>query len=196
MDKETNIEETDAGEQQIAPPAEAINTEGQPETETTEQEQTIPYSRFKQVNDKYRELEAELERRKKAEEMAEIEAQKQAGKYQELYEKTLTEMEQIKQERQKMEHDMLRREVAANAGYAGLWPRLSGETEEELAEDLKSLLAAMPKAPAPNLDGGSGSNMRKTAEDDSVSESERQRLASIYGIKQNFMPKKKSNFGK
>jgi hypothetical protein len=61
---------------------------------------------------------------------------------------------------------------------AALAERLQGETEDELEADAKALLAALPKAAAPNINGQGGAQPPANGWD----ETERKRLASIYGV--------------
>lgn len=73
---------------------------------------------------------------------------------------------------------VLRHQVAADKALpAALIDRLRGETAEEIAADADTLLAALPKPNAPNLNGGA-----RGASDAGLSPQERNRVLGQYGI--------------
>jgi hypothetical protein len=79
-------------------------TEVTPEVGEKGQEHLIPKSRFDEVNAKYKEMAAkmaEIEKadteRKQAEEQAALEAKKEQGKFEELYQNALKELDVLKQ---------------------------------------------------------------------------------------------------
>lgn len=110
---------------------------------------------------------------------AERKAAEETGQYKALYEKQQTELAAAKAEAHAAKLRGLRRDVAAKVNLpAALAERLQGETEDELEADAKALLAALPKAAAPNINGQGGAQPPANGWD----ETERKRLASIYGV--------------
>lgn len=136
----------------------------QPEGETTEQEKTpksIPYTRFKEVNDGYTALKAQLAELQSKQKQTEEAALKEQNKYKELYEQREAE---LKAERL--------RGLRLKVGKAlpdELAELLQGETEEELKAHAEKLMKfAQPKEPGdgkqtqfglPPLKGGAGNTM-------------------------------------
>lgn len=66
--------------------------------ETKNTENMIPYSRFKEVNDNYKALKAQLDEIKSQQEQEELEAKKKAGQFEELYTSLQSEHEPLKQQ--------------------------------------------------------------------------------------------------
>lgn len=88
---------------------------------------------------------------------AEAKAMAEQGKYRELYEKQQAELTAKEQRIKAMELDSLRRSVASRLGLPDpLIDRLRGETVEEIENDAKALVAAMPKPAAPNINSTTG----------------------------------------
>lgn len=65
-------------------------------TVATEKENMIPYSRFKEVNDNYKNLKAQLDELTSNKAVEELEAKKQAGQFEELYNTLQSEHEPLK----------------------------------------------------------------------------------------------------
>jgi len=88
---------------------------------------------------------------------AEKAALEEQNKFQELYEKEKSELEKVIAENEALQLKSLRREIAAELKIpSGLAARLTGNTREEIEADAIELLAALPQALAPSLDGGAG----------------------------------------
>ena len=117
---------------------------------------------------------------RKAAEAAEKAQAEARGEFEKLYKQTQAELEAERNGRKALELAALRRQVADAAHLpAELADRLRGETPEELAEDAKKFLAALPKPNAPNINAtGGGAQGNGSAWD----EAERRRLASLYGV--------------
>lgn len=93
----------------------------------------------------------------RAKQEAERKALEEQQKYQELYEKEKAEREKALAEMTALQIQNLRREVAATLNIPpGLASRLQGTTQDEIEADAKQLLASLPKAPVPSLDGRAG----------------------------------------
>jgi hypothetical protein len=95
---------------------------------------------------------------KKAAADAEAKALKEQGEYKTLYEKLQAELEQERTRAKQLEVAGMRRDVAARLNLpAGLVDRLRGETDEEITADAETLLAALPKPAAPDINAGNSS---------------------------------------
>ena len=185
--EETLEEQPDTG----TPPAEAQKPEPQqPEPEQPE-EQSIPYSRFKEVNDRAKELQAQVDAIDAERKQADIDAKKAEGKYRELYEDMETKLAEQRIANEELRLNSLRKEVAQEHGHAYLWDRLRGETEEELASDLQTLIAEMPAAKAPSVNGAAGSGAREPDSGDMYSADELNELSAKLGIPVAALPKYK-----
>ena len=102
----------------------------------------VPYERFKEVNDKYKALEGELNdiKRKQAE------AEKKKLEEEKEYE---TLANQYKKELEEERHANLRIRIGSNHGLdPDMSARLVGDTEKELIEDAKKLAAKVKTTPA------------------------------------------------
>lgn len=132
-------------------PAEALKTE-QP------QEQTVPYSRFKEVNDKLTALEKkEREREAAATKEAERKAQEQ-GEFEKLAKERADRIAQLEADIAKREHEALRARVAAKHKLPeALADRLRGENEAELEADAKELAKLKVISDAPKTETGKSS---------------------------------------
>jgi hypothetical protein len=82
-----------AEENTIAPDA-AENTENEKPAET--QDRMIPKARFDEVNQKFKDVQAQLEEFRKEKQESERKAQEEAGEFQKLYETTSKEYSEIK----------------------------------------------------------------------------------------------------
>lgn len=107
---------------------------------------SIPYDRFKEVNDRLAETRAELEKLTKAQKEREEKDLADQNKWKELAESRATELEQERLGR-------LRLQVAIEKKLpVELADRLKGATAEELAADAESI-AALLQPPAPGTPG-------------------------------------------
>lgn len=130
-------------------------------------------------------LERESEKARKANEKAQSEAEQkrlaEEGKWKEAFEKQQAELETERNARRDSELKLLRQQAATQTSLpAALADRLQGETLEEMVADAKTILAALPKPAAPNVNGvnGDGAVPRGGAK----SEDEKQRLADRFGV--------------
>ncbi len=127
----------------------------------------------------------------KAREDAERKAAEEQGKFQELYQRTLTELETERTQRRATELTMLKRDIGAKFGLpSALVDRLVGEDEETIAADAKTLSQAIPKAQAPNINSAATTpvSAKQALPDDVMREK-----ATRYGVspelfKQNYRP--------
>jgi DNA repair exonuclease SbcCD ATPase subunit len=71
---------------------------GDPSDETKNMENMIPYERFKEVNDKYKQVQSQLDEFIKKQQEAEIENKKKQGEFQQLYETLNAEHEPLKKQ--------------------------------------------------------------------------------------------------
>lgn len=100
-------------------------------------DKTIPYSRFKEVNDRMKKAEAELKKQADDRKKADEKALKDQEKWKELAEKREKELEAERLSN-------LRTEVALEVGLPiSMAKRLVGATREELEEDAKVILEAV-----------------------------------------------------
>jgi hypothetical protein len=165
-----------------ATPAAALNTET-PAPETPEQ--TVPYSRFKEINDQLSQLKKAQQTATKAQADAERKAAEESGKFKELYEAEIAKREQAEAQAKAAQLAMLRAKVAKDAGLPdGLASRLLGETEEELAADAKELLKTLPKPTPPNTNSGGGDGRVPGQNPTGLDPAE---LAAIYGVKPEYL---------
>ncbi len=115
----------------------------EPAKSTEPEPKTVPYERFKEVNDKAN----DLEKRLKAIEDEKKAADEKALKDKEDF-KTLYEQEQEKNKAK--ESELLRLRVAQKKGLpADLVDRLKGETEQELEADADKLLTFVDTSKSP-----------------------------------------------
>jgi hypothetical protein len=134
-----------------APPAEALNTD------TAVQDVMIPKSRFDEINKRLKAMELEATKATKAQQESERKALEEQSRFKELYEKEKAEREAALAEMSRLQLMNMRREVAAETKLPlELANRLIGNTREELEADAKTLLASLPKAAVPSLDGRAG----------------------------------------
>ncbi len=128
---------------------------------------------------------------RKATEAAERKAAEEQGKFQELYQRTLTELETERTQRRATELTMLKRDIGSKFGLpAALVDRLQGEDEDAITADAKTLSQAIPKAQAPNINSAATTpvSAKQTMADDVMREK-----ATRYGVspelfKQNYRP--------
>jgi ribosomal protein L12E/L44/L45/RPP1/RPP2 len=131
-------------------------------------------------------LEREREKAKKEAAKAQADAEAKVlaeqGKYKELFEKQQADLQAAQAAARDKELQLLRRDAAAQANLpAALAERLKGETLEDMLADAKSILAALPKPAAPNVNASSGDGAAPRGA--ARSEDEKQRLADRFGVK-------------
>lgn len=115
----------------------------------------------------------------KARTEAERKAAEESGNWKALYEKQQADLAAAQEKARALELATVRRDVAGKVGLPpALAERLHGETPEEMEEDARTLLAALPKPGAPNINGTGGASAPASG----YSDEERKRLASIYGV--------------
>jgi len=106
---------------------------------------TIPYERFKEVNDKAKALEDQLRAITDAQKKADEDKLKEEQKWKDLWEKS-------EKEKSEKEKELLRLRVASKKGLpADLTDRLRGETEQELEADADKLLAFVDLSKSPGV---------------------------------------------
>lgn len=128
---------------------------------------------------------------KRATAEAERRAAEEQGKFQELYQRTLTELETERTQRRATELLMLKRDIGSKFGLpTALVDRLQGEDEEAITADAKALSLAIPKAAAPNINSAAGASVTAKA---AISDELAREKAARYGVnpelyKQNYRP--------
>ena len=137
-----------------------VTTE-QAQTQQTAQAQTqepapVPYERFKEVNEKYKTLEAQLKEIQDRQKVEDEKRLKEQGDYKKLYEDLQSQLNTEKVTNMKLK-------LASSKGLpVDLVNRVQGATEEEITKDIDSLLAFMkketPSGVTPPPKGGSSSN--------------------------------------
>jgi hypothetical protein len=154
-----------------------------------QQELTVPKARLDEVIAERNALKAEKQAAQDAIQAAEEAKKLEQGKYQELYEKAQADAEKAANELAKLQSDALKRNVATEGGYPGLWDRISGATEEELKADLDILVGAFPTQKTPNIDAGTGSGARSGEQQkEQMSEARKKELAALLGVNPAYMP--------
>jgi len=99
----------------------------------------VPYTRFKQVNEQLRAVQAKLSEYEKREKEREEQELQQQGEYKKLLDQTKSDLETTRAE-------ALRLRVAIKKGIpAELIDRLKGDTEEDLEADADALLALVKR---------------------------------------------------
>lgn len=123
-------------------------------TETVEPEQTEEFDKERAMAtiNKLREFEKEAEKlRKRVDAYEKGEAERKKAEMSEI-ERLQLELEEAKTKARQAELATIQRDIADKTGLpAAFANRLRGETPEELEEDAKALLEALPKKTAPNL---------------------------------------------
>lgn len=176
-------------------PAAAENTDTPEQTTETapeQPEQSIPYARFKEVNERAKQAEARLAEFEKARKDAEIQAKKEAGEWKELYTDLETKLAEQRIANEQLRLSALRKDVAQKHGYAWLAERLQGDTEEEIEADLQSIVAQIPAPQAPALNGAAGSGARSAGAGNNLyTDAELDQMSAVYGIPKRFLDKEK-----
>lgn len=136
-------------------------------------------------------LREELDALKQTQAATETAALAEQGKFKELYEtaenRAATLEKQLREQADEIAAQklaLLRQQVATEKGLpAALADRLQGTTVEELTADADTLLAAMPRPTAPDLDGGARGNGNGPTEADMT------RILSRYNISPRYLEK-------
>jgi hypothetical protein len=168
-----------------SPPAAAQNTEsGQ------QQEQTIPYARFKEVNDQLAELRRKDQERE-AKERAEVEKRaKEQGQYQELLETRTKELDDLKPKAEQADRYAQRLHARIDAEIKE-WPKelkdlvpdttTDPEAREAQVEKLRPLMTKLQATRSPGTPPGpSGSGAQTVPATTSADLVARKRASGIY----------------
>ena len=135
-------------------------------------------------------LDREQAKAKQATEKAQADAEAKVlaeqGKYKELFEKQQAELTAAQAAARANEMRLLQRDAATNTKLpAALADRLKGETLEEMEADAKSILAALPKPAAPDINAHSGAGGAPAA--GQLSDAEKAVLAAELGVNPKYM---------
>lgn len=114
-----------------------------------------------------------------AAEEAKRKAAEEQGEFKTLYEDTQEQLAEAQKRLAEMERASMRREAVDKTGLpAALADRLQGDTLEEMVEDAKTLLAAMPKQqPATNINGTARGTTKSVPSDHEIQEQ-----AAVLGV--------------
>jgi hypothetical protein len=160
---------------------EAVTTEERPKEEKNAAEHMIPKSRFDEINGEYKKLREQLKQFEAERLAAEEAAAKEQGRFQELYEKAQSELEQVR-------YDSMRQRIAAEKGFPTLWGRLQGVDEAEVAADMEALLESFPKPAPPNINGSAGAAPSRDKTPTVDLGMAREEFAAVYGVPVQFVP--------
>ena len=166
----------------VATPAEATaNTPAVAKNTDTQAEPMIPKSRFDEVNNRLKALEADSTKAAKAAKDAETKRLEEEGKYKELFEKQQAELTAAQAEARQASIKVMQRDVATKTNLPlALAERLRGETADEMEADAKNILAALPKPAAPNINASNGAGGAPAP--GALDEAAKQRIADKYGV--------------
>lgn len=144
----------DSGGAGSTPPAEPPKEPPAPPKEP--EPKTIPYERFKEINDKANDLEKQMQKFTDTQKKASEDALKEQNKWKELYEA------KEKEAAEKVKENMRLRVAQSKGLPADLIDRLRGETQEELETDADSLMEFMKSPVGPGIPprGKSGGTTR------------------------------------
>jgi hypothetical protein len=122
----------------------------------------------------------------KAQADAEAKVLAEQGKYKELYDKQQAELQTAQAEAKAAATKLLQRDVAAKVNLPlPLAERLRGETADEMEADANTLLAAMPKPAAPNINANSGAGGAPAV--GQMSDAEKRELAARLNVNPKYM---------
>lgn len=125
----------------VTPPVEPVAAPQAPATPPVQQEQTIPYARFKEVNDAKTAMEKQI-----------ADLTKAAG-----------DSEALKAQVAELNTSLIRQRVALAKGIpAELADRLAGKDEAEMTADADRLLPFIGKPKAPNINGDDKNDEKPT----------------------------------
>lgn len=138
------------------PTAQTQTAANQPTTQPAQTPEPVPYERFKEVNEKYKALETQLKDIQDKQKADEEKRLKEQGDYKKLYEDLQAQLSTEKVTNMKLK-------LASSKGLpVDLVNRIQGATEEEIGNDIESLLAFMkketPQGVTPPPRGGTSTN--------------------------------------
>ncbi|MBC6130579.1 hypothetical protein [Listeria seeligeri] len=143
------------------------------DTQNTQTEQEkVPYTRFKEVNDAKKQAETELNQLRAQIDEAKRKEDEEAGRYKDLYEEALKQKEQALHEKQQLSLTQFKTSKLAEAGFTG--ERLEkakafvkGDTEEELSEQIALFTELIPpeKSVDPSVNAPGAKTETKTTKD-------------------------------
>lgn len=138
-------------------PEQQVETTNQESTETVDTTETVTEEVSKEAFEKMQRAlkEANKEAAQRRKTIEQYEAKEKERRDAELSEvdKANKRAEEAEQKAQRLERESLQRKAAEAAGLPTAFAeRIKGSTLEEMQEDAKSLLEAMPKKTAPKLD--------------------------------------------
>ncbi len=123
---------------------------------------------------------------KKAATEAEQRTLAEQGEWRKLAEVAQAELAEAKKQAAEAQAALLRREVATKHNLpSALVDRLRGETLEELDEDAKALMAALPKPSAPNINGAAGNG--RVPGTGAMSDEEIRELANVLNVNPKYL---------
>lgn len=174
-----------ANEATVETPTPATPSAGTQKAETPA-EVMIPKSRLDEVLSKLKTYEQEKTKAQKDAEAAETARLAEQGKYKEIADALQAKLDAAATAAKSAELRLLQRDVAAKTGLpAALAERLRGEDEADMIADAKSILQALPKPAAPNINAESGAGGAPLP--GQMSEAEKQELAAVFGVNPKFM---------
>lgn len=113
---------------------------------------------------------------------AEAKALADQGKFKELYEKALKDAADAQDRATRLERAALQAQVAKKVGLPeALASRLIGDSETDLEADARSMLAALPKPAAPNINSGTGNGGAPAT--GSLTDAQKAEWSAIYGVR-------------
>lgn len=173
----TEAEQVSDGKAPTESSAETTNTD----KSVVQNEHMIPKSRFDQVNDELKSLRAAQEQADKEREQAELKQLEEQNNFKALYEKAQADAAKAAADLHQATVENIRNRVGAKLGVPdALISRIKGETEEEIEEDAKSVIEALPKPAAPNVGNQSGEGDAPAGGE--LTDVAKQELAAIYGV--------------
>lgn len=154
----------------------SLNTEAQPQEQKVDSDkpvETVPYDRFKQVNERAKVAEAKLAEAEAARSAQEQREAEEAGKYKELYEKMQAEKDAAELKAKQLQLDYFKSAELTKAGFAD--ERLekakqfvTGTTEDEIRQNIEVFKELLPQQnfvdPSVNAPGGAKTET-KTSKD-------------------------------
>lgn len=117
---------------------------------------------------------------------AETQSLAEQGKYKEIADKLQADLTAAQQAAKATEQKLLQRDAATQANLpAVLADRLKGETLDEMVADAKSILAALPKPVAPNINANTGAGGAPAA--GQLSDADKAELGAVLGVNPKYM---------
>lgn len=126
------------------------------------------------------------EKATKAQQEAEAKRLAEAGEYKKLYEQAEAKAQQEAARAQALELATMKRNVAEKLGLpSALAARLQGDNEVDLETDAKTLMAALPKPSAPNINSAPGAGATPTP--GAMTPEQKAELAARYGVNPKYL---------